>query len=93
MTTTFQERKKQMKTKFMRCCLACAVAFTLSGCATYYKVTDPGSGRAYYTDNIDHKGSGIICFKDENTKQQVTLSASEVIEITKDQYKANTHPK
>ena len=82
-----------MKTRFVRCCLASAVAFTLCGCATYYKVTDPGSGRAYYTDKIDHKGSGIIRFKDENTKQDVSLSTSEVIEITKDQYKANIHPK
>jgi hypothetical protein len=81
-----------MKTKFVRCCLTCAVAFALCGCASYYKVTDPGSGRAYYTDSIDHKGSGTIQFKDENTKQKVTLSNSEVIKITKDQYKANIHP-
>ena len=82
-----------MKTRFVRYCLACAVAFTLSGCATYYKVVDPASGRAYYTDHIDKKGSGAIHFKDENTKTQVTLSASEVMEITKDQFKANIHPK
>jgi hypothetical protein len=93
MATMVQERRKQMKTRFVRCCLAGAVAFTLCGCATYYKVTDPASGRIYYTDNIDHKGNGVIRFKDDVSKNQVTLSASEVMQITKDQYKANAHPK
>ncbi len=82
-----------MRTRFVRCCLACAVAVALCGCASYYKITDPGSGRAYYTDHIDNKGNGVIRFKDENTKQQVTLNASEVMEITEDQFKANIHPK
>ena len=82
-----------MKTTFVRWCLAGAVALTLSGCASYYKVTDPGSGRTYYTDDIHNKGNGVIRFKDENTKQEVTLAGSEVMKITKDQFKANSHPK
>jgi len=82
-----------MSARFVRWCLAGVMAFTLCGCATYYKVTDPGSGRTYYTDSIDHKGNGVIKFKDENTKQIVTLSASEVMEVTKDQFKANSRPK
>ncbi len=82
-----------MRTKFVRCCLACAVAATLCGCASYYKVTDPASGRTYYTDHIENKGNGVVRFKDENTKTHVTLSASEVMEITEDQFKANIHPK
>ncbi len=82
-----------MKIKFVRCCLACAVSLALFGCSHFYKVTDPGSGRTYYTDNIDNKGNGVIRFKDESTKQFVTLSASEVMEITEDQFKANIHPR
>lgn len=73
--------------------LSCAAALTLSGCASYYKVTDPASGRTYYTDNIEKRGSGAISFKDENTKTRVTLSTSEVMEITEDQFKANVHPR
>jgi hypothetical protein len=82
-----------VKKNYMRCCLVCAVAFTLCGCASYYKVTDPASGRAYYTDHIENKGSGAVRFKDENSKVFVVLSTSEVMEITEDQYKANIHPK
>jgi len=76
-----------------RCILACAVAFTLSGCATYYMVTDPTSGRVYYTDDIQQKGHGAIRFKDEVTKTRVTLGTSEVMEVTEDQYKAHIHVK
>ncbi len=82
-----------MKKRLVLFSLACAFAFSISGCASYYKVTDPASGRVYYTDNIQNKGNGAIRFKDENTKTFVTLSTSEVMQITEDQYKANIHVK
>ncbi len=82
-----------MKSRFVLCGLACAVAFTLCGCASYYKVVDTSSGRVYYTDNIKKQGAGAIEFKDEVSKTHVTLSSSEIMEITEDQYKANVHPK
>jgi hypothetical protein len=78
-----------MKTRFVLCSLVCAVAFGSVGCASYYKVTDPGSGKAYYTKSINKKRQGAISFKDQATKTDVTLNASEVMKITKDQYKAN----
>ena len=73
--------------------LVCAAAFTFCGCASYYKITDTASGRVYYTDHLEKRGSGAVAFKDDVTKTQVTLSGSEVMEITEDQYKANAHPK
>jgi hypothetical protein len=82
-----------MYTRFVRCCLAGLVGFTLCGCAHYYKVTDPGSGKTYYTNHIKNKGHGVIRFKDGVSRTQVTLSGSEVMKITKDQYKANAHPR
>jgi hypothetical protein len=82
-----------MKSRFVQWCLAGVIALTLSGCASFYKVTDPASGRTYYTDNIKKHGNGAIEFKDEVSKTQVRLAASEVIEITEDQYKASAHPK
>jgi hypothetical protein len=82
-----------MKRKFVLHCLACAVAFALSGCASYYKVMDPVSGKVYYTEDIDNEANGAIRFKDEVTKTQVTLPESEVMKITEDQYKANIHVK
>ena len=74
-------------------CLTLFIIIAVSGCASYYKVTDPASGKVYYTEDIDKKGSGAIEFKDEASKTDVTLQASEVMEITKDQYKANINPK
>ncbi len=73
--------------------LALFIIIAVAGCASYYKVTDPASGRVYYTEDIDKKGGGAIEFKDEASKTEVTLQASEVMEITKDQYKANISPK
>ncbi len=70
--------------------IACAVMFTVSGCS-YYKVIDPGSGRVYYTSHVHRKGSGSIRFKDDVTRTEVTLSSSEVIPISKDQFKAGVH--
>jgi len=82
-----------MKRKFVLYCLACAVTFALAGCATYYKVQDPVSGKVYYTEKIDSQSNGAIRFKDEVTKTRVTLPESEIMEVTEDQYKANIHPK
>jgi len=82
-----------MGKKFVACCLALVIMAAVSGCASYYKVTDPATGKVYYTEDIDKKGSGTIQFKDEVTKTQVTLPTSEVMEITEDQYKANINPR
>jgi uncharacterized protein YceK len=82
-----------MGNKFVSCCLTLLVVTALMGCASYYKITDPASGKVYYTEDIDKTGSGTILFKDEVTKSQVTLPTSEVLEITEDQYKANINPR
>ena len=74
-------------------CLALFMIIAVSGCASYYKISDPASGKVYYTEDIDKKSSGAIEFKDEVTKTQVTLPTSEVMEITEDQFKANINQK
>jgi hypothetical protein len=90
--TNHQERQ-EMKIKFVRSGLACVLGLILCGCASYYKVTDTASGRVYYTDKIQHKGSGSIYFKDEVSKVFVTLSGSEIMKLTRDQYMAQARPK
>ena len=60
------------------------------GCASYYKVTDVGSGKTYFTKDIDRNRDGSILFEDEGSKSTVTLQSSEVLEISKDEFKANT---
>jgi outer membrane lipoprotein SlyB len=64
-----------------------SMALSLVGCASYYKVTDVSSGKTYYTDEIKRKNSSVM-FKDAQTQNEVTLQNSEVIEISKDQFKA-----
>jgi hypothetical protein len=71
----------------------CAVTFgsalLVAGCASYYKVTDPTSGRVYYTDDVQiEKKGGTVKLKDARSKSVVTLQSSEVKEISKDEYKA-----
>lgn len=68
-----------------------AVAVLVAGCASYYKVTDPSSGRTFYTEKIDRpKGQTTIMFKDAKTGAEITLPSSEVLEIPSDEYKAAT---
>jgi hypothetical protein len=59
----------------------------LAGCATYYRVTDPASGRQYYTHEIEKsRDGGGVTFKDDRTKSAVTLQNSEIAEISKSDY-------
>jgi uncharacterized protein YceK len=59
----------------------------MAGCASYYKVTDPASGRTFYTEKVERgKGQTTIMFKDAKTGAEVTLPASEVLEISSDEY-------
>ncbi|HOG13163.1 MAG: hypothetical protein PHW80_06385 [Smithellaceae bacterium] len=64
--------------------------FAVLGCASYYKVVDPVSKNVYYTQSIDNRGSGVIQFKDQVSKNKVTLPQSEIMEITEDQFLAGT---
>ena len=70
-------------------------ALTVAGCATYYKVTEPASGKTYYTTKIKKtkiggKPTGAITFKDATTKSKVTLQSSEVEKVSGKEYKAGT---
>ena len=86
----------EMKSKTKLRLAVLAIAAFLVGCAAfsdYYKVTDPTSGRVYYTGEIERqkdKGSSAIRFKDANTGAEVTLSSSEVLEVSSDEFKKGT---
>lgn len=69
--------------------LACVIALSLAGCGSYYKITDPSSGKVYYSEKVK-KRSGYVEFTDSNSGSDVTLQNSEVLKISKDEYKANT---
>ena len=61
------------------------------GCTNYYKVTDPTTGRVYYTQELQHKNSGAATLRDARTGSRVNLQNSEVEKITKEQYETNRH--
>ena len=65
------------------------VLLGLAACGgNYYLVKDPHTGREYYTTAVE-RSSGVIRFRDGKTQSTVTLQNSEIIEISRDQYRAS----
>jgi hypothetical protein len=60
----------------------------LFGCANYYRVTNPSTGKTYYTADLDRKGDGVLHFTDARTGEKVILPSSEVREITKEEFQS-----
>ena len=67
--------------------LAAMICLTTSAC-TYYEVTEPTSGRTYYTHSGDTKKlpNGAIQFTDARSGAKVTLQSSELAKIPKEEY-------
>jgi hypothetical protein len=63
--------------------LAAAVA---GGCTSYYKVTDPSTGKIYYTTELQHRSNGTATLKDGRTGNKVTLTNSEISKVSKQEY-------
>jgi hypothetical protein len=82
----------EMKINLFVVIIVSILTLTIAGCGTYYKITEPGSGRVYYTDDIERK-NGSIEFKDAKTGSTVTLQNSEVLKISKEDYKRHTPQK
>ena len=66
----------------------------LGGCTTYYKVTDPTTGKVYYTTELKHKSSGAATLKDARTGNKISLQNSEVQKVKKEEFESgkNTAP-
>ena len=62
---------------------------SISGCASYYQITDPSTGKVYYTEAVE-RDDGAVTFEDANTGAEVTLQNTEVKEINKETFRANT---
>jgi hypothetical protein len=60
----------------------------IGGCTNYYKVTDPTTGKVYYTTQLQEKTSGAATLKDGRTGSQVNLQNSVIEKITKESYEA-----
>jgi hypothetical protein len=70
--------------------LICMLSLVVAGCSNYYRVTEPGSGKTYYTTDIDERSGGVK-FKDARTKSTVILHSAEVNEILEDEYGAEVN--
>ena len=66
--------------------ILCLLVF-VAGCTQYYQVTNPETGHDYYTNNVDHKGSGAVKITDEKTGATVVLQSSEVRKISETEFK------
>ena len=69
------------------------LAFLTAGCSNYYRVTDPASGRSYYTHEVEDAGkAGAVKFKDAKTGSKVTMQSSDVKEISSEEFDAAMKP-
>jgi len=59
---------------------------SLCGCASYYRVTDPGTEKTYYTKEVKKLGGGAVRIIDERNGNTVTLQNSEVKKIKKQEF-------
>jgi hypothetical protein len=78
-----------MKAYSIGALIVCGMILTFTGCTSQYRVTDPASGKTYYTTQVNEAGrAGAVKIKDERTGSMVTLQSSEVKEISEEEYEA-----
>jgi hypothetical protein len=76
-----------MKIHILTGVLICVLNLMMAGCSHYYRVTEPSSGKTYYTTHIDER-SGAAKFKDDRTGSYVILHSAEVSELSQEEYGA-----
>jgi hypothetical protein len=66
------------------------IGLIATGCSIhYYQVTDPESGKTYYTNNVDRVWQGgALNFEDVKSGSSVTLQNSEVKELSEGEFMA-----
>jgi hypothetical protein len=69
-----------------RILIVCALVLLGAGCQRHYRVTDPQSGKTYYTKDVDRRAGGAATFKDAGSGDKVTLQSSEVKKISREEY-------
>nr|WP_319494327.1 hypothetical protein [uncultured Desulfobacter sp.] len=82
-----------MKRRLLTMVIMPCFLFCVTACGSYYKVKDLNTEKIYYTKQIDQEKSGAVKFEDPRSKSILTIQNSEVTEINKDEFKANTAQK
>jgi hypothetical protein len=83
--------RNQLITKHLTAALMLGgLTMLVAGCSdNYYRVTDPTSGKEYYTTKVGDAGKGgAVKMKDEKTGSMVTLQSSDVKQISENEYEA-----
>ena len=89
MATSVKGEEGMMKRDLIVGVIVCGLIAGVAGCSSHYRVTDPSSGKTYYTTKINDAGrAGAVKIKDDRTGSTVTLQSSEVKEISEDEYEA-----
>lgn len=79
--------KRSVQYVYVWLVVSLCVGFLVVGCASYYyKVTDPHTGKEYYTQEINADSGSAVKLKDVRTGSEVTLQNSEVKELSKEEY-------
>ncbi|MCK9196151.1 MAG: YgdI/YgdR family lipoprotein [Syntrophales bacterium] len=63
--------------------VSCLILLAISGCGSYYKITEPTSKNVYYSTEFEKTKTGSIAFKDAKTGAIVTIQNSEIKEISR----------
>lgn len=61
-------------------------ALLAAGCHQHYRVSDPQTGRTYFTHDITRHVGGGVSFEDGRTGDKVTLQNSRIDRISEDVY-------
>ena len=75
-----------MLKRFLVICIACAACGLFAGCAKYYRISDLSNGNQYYTQSFTERRGGALVFKDSRTGNQVTLTSTEIAEVSKEEF-------
>ena len=82
--------KTLMTSKRLRTWAALAAIPLLAACGGhYYQVTAAGSGKTYYTRDVDHD-DGHVRFVDKASGAKVNLDSVEVRKVSREQYENAT---
>lgn len=71
----------------LRAAALATLAVVATGCS-YYKITDPTTDKAYYTEKYESKDG--ITFTDAATQKKVTIQNAEIEDISSSEFKAAT---
>ncbi|MGA2605558.1 MAG: hypothetical protein ABSG14_15175 [Verrucomicrobiia bacterium] len=66
------------------------LAVMTNGCTSYYAVTDPKTGKQYYTTEWQTARGGTTRFVDARSGAIVTIQESEIREINEKEFQQNT---